>query len=211
MAEYTADKIRNYLLEVTENKYPIISVSQQPLDFGKNICIGDIGKSKYNLYKQILMGVREIKTKYVALAEDDTLYSPEHFLYRPEDGVCSYNTNGWFAQPGIDYFWRPNEYKTKSGGHWGCISGTNTLLKDMENYFRLNPLTYGGDGSSGFLSKMVKRESKDPCVIFIHKVSMGYKQWKNHYRRYGYPTDENKCYKLEQFGTVKDLIYNYWR
>ena len=75
---------------------PIISVSHKPMKFGKNICVGEIGRSGYNLYKQILIGVKEAKTKYVAMAEDDTLYSSEHFSYRPPDGnTFSYDINKW--------------------------------------------------------------------------------------------------------------------
>jgi hypothetical protein len=48
------------------------------------------------IYKQVLMGTREAKTKYVAMAEDDMLYSPEHFQYRPPaDDIFSYNINKW--------------------------------------------------------------------------------------------------------------------
>ncbi len=73
----------------------IISVSQKPIDFGKNICVGDIGRNLYNLYYQVLVGLREVKTKYVAMAEDDTLYPPEHFEYRPPDGTLNYDVNKW--------------------------------------------------------------------------------------------------------------------
>ena len=208
--ESIRQKIADYLLEVTENKYPIVSVSQKPIDLGHNICIGEIGKSKHNLYKQILTGVREVKTKYVALAEDDTLYSPEHFLYRPEDDACSCNTNGWFAQPEKDFYWRVRNHETDAGGFWGAIARTEILLKDMEHYFKLNPIFYGGDGTSHFLSRAVKRSSKDPCVTFIHEVSMGYNQFRKLHRRHGHPLPEDKVETLEQFGNIKDLWKEYW-
>lgn len=82
----------------------IVSVSQRPIDFGHNICIGPIGRSLYNLYKQVLIAVQEVKTPYVACAEDDTLYPTEHFEYRcPEDKIAydinKYTLMTWRADP----------------------------------------------------------------------------------------------------------------
>ena len=71
--------------------YPIISVTQKPINLGQNICVGEIGKSHYNCYKQILIGLREVKTEWVACVEDDTLYNLEHFSHRPDK--ISYNKN----------------------------------------------------------------------------------------------------------------------
>lgn len=64
---------------------PIIVVSQKPTKFEwreerfKNIVIGDIGRSHLNIYRQILEGCKAATTEYVAMAEDDILYSQEHF------------------------------------------------------------------------------------------------------------------------------------
>ncbi|MTV64451.1 hypothetical protein, partial [Streptococcus pneumoniae] len=50
-------------LVVTTFPAPIVSVSQQPLaDFGLNLSVGDIGANKYNAYKQILVGVQNVRT-----------------------------------------------------------------------------------------------------------------------------------------------------
>lgn len=92
-----------YFLENTKKQLliaigdlPLISVSQKPIAFGKNICVGDIGRSHLNLYKQILEGAKAAKTKYVAMAEDDILYSHEHFHYHlPQSDVFSYNMAKW--------------------------------------------------------------------------------------------------------------------
>jgi len=217
--ENTAQKIRDYLLEVTENKYPIISVSQKPINFGKNICVGEIGVSKHNSYKQILIGVREVKTKYVACIDDDALYTPEYFLYRPSDDVFSYETNYWFAQPEKDYYWRVHDIN-KRGGMWSCISSTKLLLDNMTQRFKVYPTTaesrflWGEPGINdrpyGIISKHERRWSEKPCVVFIHKVSMGYNQFRKFYRRYGYPLPEDKTESLEQFGNIKDLFINYF-
>lgn len=103
---YTANANKDYFMANTQ-KYllkavgdtPIVAVSFKPTVIGqncKNICIGEQKRSNYMLYQQILMGAREANTKYVAMAEDDMLYSPEHFLHRPPDEVTfSYDINKW--------------------------------------------------------------------------------------------------------------------
>ena len=81
------------------NGHPIISVSQQPIDFGENICVGDIGRSWLSLYKQLFEGVRRAKTKYVAMAEHDCVYAPEHFRWiPPREDTFYYNDNCWLVQ-----------------------------------------------------------------------------------------------------------------
>ena len=94
ISDYFADNVRKKLLEVLGDT-PLISVSQKPIDFGENICVGEIGASNYNVYFQILKGAKAAKTRYVMMAEDDTLYPPEHFLQRPPVGSFAYNLNRW--------------------------------------------------------------------------------------------------------------------
>ncbi len=227
--EETAKKIRNYVLEVTENKYPVISVSQKPIDFGKNICVGEIGVNKYNEYKQILVGLNEVKTKYVAVIDDDTLYTPEHFLNRPADDTFIYETNYWFAQEELDYFWRVDDVG-KRGGMWGCIANTGTLKKNLTKRFEAYPvnpfisekgevLRHTGimwgepgvhDAQFGAKGEIMRIYSERPCVIFIHSKSMGYTQLSRFYRRYGWPTEENKTKTLEGFGGISDLWNKYY-
>ena len=99
---YTANHISDhFMVNVTKQlkraagDYPIISVSQKPMALGQNICVGDIGRSVYNIYKQVLIGAKAAKTKYVATAEDDVLYPDNYFAHRPEDGVFAYDMNKW--------------------------------------------------------------------------------------------------------------------
>ena len=224
MDEKVAKKIRDYVIEVTQNKYPIISVSQKPIDFGQNICVGEIGSNKYNEYKQILIGAKEVKTKYTAVIDDDVLYSPDHFLLRPPDDETFLNdTNYWYAEDGLDYFWRASRVETR-GGMWGNISNTETLCKNLAKRYEMyptNPLTKYRSGITwgvpgirdeqfGMKSRYIQVESKTPSVIFVHGRSMGYNQLRKFYRRYGLPTPENKRDRIEPFGTMEDLRYNYW-
>jgi hypothetical protein len=47
------------------------------------------------IYRQVLEGAKQASTDYVAVAEDDVLYSPEHFKFRPKPGHWGYNMNPW--------------------------------------------------------------------------------------------------------------------
>jgi hypothetical protein len=99
LSEPLASFCREKLIEAAEGKR-IISVSQKPLDFGDNFCIGEIGRSHLSIFRQVLMGLEQVKTKYVALAEHDCLYVPEHFNFiPPSDTKFYYNINCWFLRP----------------------------------------------------------------------------------------------------------------
>jgi hypothetical protein len=106
------DATRTQLVRAIGNK-PLIVVSQKPVHafnngYFRNICLGDIGRSHLNLYKQILIGCKEAKTQYVALAEDDVLYSPDYFDYIPSPGKFAYNMAKWsiytWVQPAMYAF-----------------------------------------------------------------------------------------------------------
>lgn len=78
---------------------PIISVSQEPMDLGRNICVGKIGSSWLNIYKQQLVGLKVTDTEYIAIVEHDCFYTSEHFEFTPpRDDTFYYNENRWFVQ-----------------------------------------------------------------------------------------------------------------
>jgi hypothetical protein len=134
LSERPAENIRKYLLNVTRGEIPIVSVSQEPLKFGINICVGKIGRTYYNCYLQILTGAEEVKTKYVACVEDDTLYSMEHFNHRPFPDTFAFNGNMWYFEN--DKFWR--KYEGQSG-MCGCIVETKLLKVYLEPRYKKFP------------------------------------------------------------------------
>jgi len=76
------EKIKKALAE-NIGDLPLISVSQKPIDFGKNICVGDVGVSEINCRRQFLIGCEAAKTKYVCAAEADFMYPKEYFEFVP--------------------------------------------------------------------------------------------------------------------------------
>ena len=102
----------------------LISVSQKPLDFGKNICVGDIGRSHLSLYRQMYAGLEATDAEVVYMAEHDCLYTSEHFKWTPpEDGVFYYNLNAWFVNWKSDH-----KRKGRYSSPWGIRHATSQLV-----------------------------------------------------------------------------------
>ncbi len=55
----------------------------------------NLERSHWNIYRQALIGAKEAKTKYIALCEDDVLYTAEHFKHIPKEGKFAYNLGAW--------------------------------------------------------------------------------------------------------------------
>jgi hypothetical protein len=101
-------KIRDNILQVSGG-LPIISVSRKPIDFGENICVGEQPVCYANSIRQLLVGLRAAKTRFVIAAESDVLYPPEYFQFTPRkiDRVYRY-ANVW-----ILYTWTSRRYYGK--------------------------------------------------------------------------------------------------
>jgi hypothetical protein len=63
--------------------YELISVSQKPIDFGKNIVV-DYPRGSISIFKQIYDGLLKSKADVIFLVEHDVLYHPSHFDYVPK-------------------------------------------------------------------------------------------------------------------------------
>ena len=81
---------------------PIVSVSHKPLDFGDNICVGDIGRHRHNIWKQLRLGAERAQSRFLVICEADFLYPPEFFAFTPEnDSTYYYPREGYIL-------WRRN-------------------------------------------------------------------------------------------------------
>jgi len=92
---------------------PIVSVTQKPMDLGVNICVGDVGASGFNFFRQVQIACENAKTKYVISAEADCLYPPEYFQFTPAyEEVLYRNTNLYIMGNHRSYFFRKPEGST---------------------------------------------------------------------------------------------------
>ena len=215
------DEVNPYFLENTKKQLlkaageiPIISVSHKPIDFGENICVGDIGRSHLNLYKQILIGARAAKTKYVALAEDDIFYSYQHFrTYLPKKDHFAYDMNKW----SIFTWTKPPQYSFRNRmvvNH--LIAERDMLVEALEERFAKHPdpdktpLSYWGDPGryEKYLGVSVRKTeiffSSVPGIVFTHKDAFGYL---NHgkRKRLGNP----RAYDIPVWGRVENMLKLY--
>lgn len=129
-------KIQENLLKVCGN-LPIISVTQKPIKLGKNICVGDVGASGFNCFRQIQIACEEAKTKFVISAEADCLYPPDYFgqFIPPKEYTCYRNSNLYVMGDHRDYFF----YK-KEGATHAQIVGREFYLKRLKELFKNAPL-----------------------------------------------------------------------
>ncbi len=124
------EKIRKNILEVSGG-IPIISVTQKPIDFGKNIVVGDVGTSGFNMFRQVQIACREANTRFVLSAEADCLYPPDYFTFIPEkDDICYRNKNLYVMPQHRPYFWKKEE-----GATHAQIVGREFYLKTLDKLF----------------------------------------------------------------------------
>lgn len=141
--------------------------------------------SHVNIYKQALDGAKKAKTKYIALAEDDVLYSPEHFKYRPNDGVFAYNNNAWMI-----YIWQDEPiFSQKSGGRRnlsGLICERELFISAMTERFmnypdwdKIDISVWAEPGKYERMLGVTVRETETfqtnpPNIIFSHEDELSF-------------------------------------
>lgn len=126
-------RVREILLK-NKGDLPLISVSQKPIDFGKNIDVGDHGVSGFNMFRQVQIGLREVKTKFVISAEADCFYPPDYFQFVPPNDTPYRNQNTWVMPQWRPFFWNKKESATHAQ-----IVGTKFYLKTLDDLFEGAP------------------------------------------------------------------------
>jgi len=90
--ERIIDIVRRQLDNISNGR-PIVSVSQYPIAFGKNIVM-PLPRGVLTMFKQILAGLQAIEADVVFLVEHDVIYHPSHFDFTPpKTDVFYYNEN----------------------------------------------------------------------------------------------------------------------
>lgn len=124
-------RVQDKLLE-SIGDLPLISVSRKPMDFGKNICVGEQIRSDSTALRQLLIGLQEAKTEFCIAAESDCLYPPDYFNFIPptKDNVYRYTNvwilHNWIGPRNKGMFWR----KRYSEGAQMC--GREFWIKKLE-------------------------------------------------------------------------------
>ena len=210
--ESFASRVRERLLKAVGD-LPLISVSQKPMDFGYNICVGDIGRSHLNIYRQALMGARNATTKYVAFCEDDVLYSPEHFHHIPKEGHFAYDKNIWVLYT----FSRPPFFSYKDRVNFnGLICEKDLFIEAMLERFEkwpddsVTPIRNWAEPSKyeSHLGVTVRNQetymAEAPSVALYHPTALSYLHLGTRKRQ-----GINACEELAPWGRAEDLLKIY--
>lgn len=124
-------------LFIAAKSLPIIAVTQKPMTYFQSNMVVDLPRHHLNIYRQALIGAKAATTKYIALAEDDVLYSPEHFKRRPGPGKFAYNLATWNI-----FTWGEPLFHHKDGGRInlnGLICERELFIEAMEERFARHP------------------------------------------------------------------------
>lgn len=127
-------RIQENLLKVSGG-LPIVSVSHKPIDLGRNLCVGDVGASGFNMFRQVQIACEAAKSEFVISAEADCLYPPDYFQFvPPKDNVC-YRTHNLYVMPDHrDYF-----FHKKEGATHAQIVGRKFYLETLNKLFEGAP------------------------------------------------------------------------
>lgn len=133
------ERIQKNILKNRGN-LPIVAVTQKSQKyFGGvkpenyiNFCVGDtIGASGFNFFRQVQVGLKEIKTAFVISAESDCMYPPDYFTYRPPyKDKCYRNRNLYVMPDQRSYFFLKEE-----GATHAQIVGTKFYLDTLNELF----------------------------------------------------------------------------
>lgn len=225
---YFLQNTRKQLLKAIDD-LPVVIVSHKPTMFGNNstnVCMGDIGRSHLNLYRQILEGCKAAKTKWVAMAEDDVLYSQQHFNPQYyvkheffEDDYFLYDMNkvSLFTWGRPVFSFRFNRLVVNQ-----LIAKRQMLIDALEERFaRLEVLRkvmpvekiikYWGDpGRYEGILKVTIRPTKQysgwiPSIVFSHNYAYGYEFNQGKRKKLG----DLRITELADWGKAEDILKLY--
>jgi hypothetical protein len=130
------DRIKANIL-IACNGIPIISVTQKPIDFGKNICVGDdIGVSGFNFFRQVLIGCEEANAAFIISAEADCMYPPDYFTFRPKKIDVCYRNKNLYVMPDK----RPYFFHKPGGATHSQIVGREFYISRLKMLFGDGPM-----------------------------------------------------------------------
>lgn len=153
-------KIQDKLLDVCGD-IPIVSVSQKPMDLGQNICVGEVGASDHNLFRQIQIGCHRVETPYVISCEADCLYPPEYFNFIADGDNYYRFDNLWILAE-----WSKGEW----GGFWPKTTAPFAQITKKEYYIKeidrcLKDRPYWSEDGDTFKLDMFTRYDWKTCHI----------------------------------------------
>lgn len=189
---------------------PIISVSKQPMDLGLNI-VETYEHRYWAIYQAMYIAAKEAKTPYVAQAEDDVLYSADHFKrFRPPMNSMSYNRARWSLFTWED---KPMYCLRQRISNSTLIAPRELLIRCLEERFEKWPNGVG-DNMTGEIGRSridnrlnvycppaIEWYSKVPVIHLNHTKGIDTRQ-RTKLKSHG----EIKAYDIPYWGKAKDIV-----
>jgi len=180
----------------------IVSVSQKPIDFGWNICVGDRGVSGFNFLRQLLIGCMSASdADYIISCESDCLYGPSYFRFIPErSDVCYRNDNTYLIGNKRDYYWRKPE-----GGTWAQVIDRKFYIRRLQKLLEGQPMwdetkkNFPKEIGMKFMEDIETFTTEEPCISFKAPGGM---------RHYSH-SERIPIYELPYWGNSKLLVKKY--
>jgi hypothetical protein len=197
------ERIRDNILK-NSGGMPIISVTQKPIDFGTNICVGDdIGVSGFNFFSQVLIGCKYATTKYIISAEADTVYGPDYFEYRPPaEDACYRNSNLYVMGDHRDYW-----YMKEEGATHAQIVGREFYIETLEKLFEGAPMWSATE--KNFPKERFKKDDVFDEIRY-YQTEIPVFQIKTHRSmRYYTNSDRTPVHELPYWGKGTDIRNHY--
>ena len=215
-----------HLLVAIEDR-PMVVISKEPMEIANahaqarpdtQYLIQTGPPSAWNVYVQLLRGAALADTKYVAVAEDDTLYTRRHFSdFRPPDDAVAYDMSRWSV---FSWTKKPMYSAIRRHGNFTMI-GPRQLVVDAleereEKYPNGRRPGFGGEiGRPDVERRLHVRRNKlvewhciDPIVNLCHPqgLSPTYQNVQGLDRKPG----ELKAWDIPHWGKAADIaaIYN---
>lgn len=230
---YFLKNTQEYLVKAIGDS-PLVIVSQKPInkffDYNVNdvekVYLGDIGRSHLNIYWQILQGAKAAKTKWVAMAEDDILYTAEHFNFdkyikSPQDDIfyydmCKVSLFTWIKPAMFSFRFKREVVNQLICNREFLIEALEERFKKLEVLRKVWPdekiIKYWGDPGryEEFLGVTVRKTRQESCshpsVVFSHNFAYGYEVNQGKKKRLG----DLRIFELYRWGRAEDVLKLYY-
>lgn len=221
-----ARAVQNQLLKA---KLPITSVSLKPMSFGDNIHM-PLKRGYLTMSKQILAGLKQIKSDVVFFTEHDVLYHPSHFDFvPPKKDTYYYNTNVWRLRLNDGLAVRTDNCQQLSG----MCAYRELLIKHYTRRVELLEAKLkeleGKEDAEGLFNKYVRemgfepgshnrearvddykaesRESLFPNVDIRHESNLTPSRWsKDQFRNQKYTEGWKETFDIPGWGKTSDIL-----
>jgi hypothetical protein len=185
---------------------PVLISSRKPME-GMTV-LDTEPKSYMNIYKQMLVLAKRATTDFVAMVEDDTLYSKEHFLFRPKLDEFAYNRSRWSL-----FTWDGTYSLRRRVSNCSLIAPRLLLIEALEERFsKPRPDNLWGELGRSTLErgmgvterKLTEFWSEVPVIQLNHDAGTDHLQGRRH-KKHG----EIKAVEIPHWGKGKDICANY--